>query len=143
MKVSVVGESALRRGRWRRKKGSVVQPEEQHGLRPERRLGKHLLTAKVFLDKATAANAPSWIVNLDPSNACDRVNWSAAWSALAAHGDSKSYVDLAVLALMPHSVNCRGNLSSGGVLRVESKPLVHRFGVGHELLATLRGHSGF
>ena len=45
------------------------QPEEQHGLRPGRRLEEHLLTANLLLDKAAAAGITMWIVSLDLSKA--------------------------------------------------------------------------
>ena len=49
------------------------QPEEQHehGFRAGRRLGEHLLTANLFLDKTLAANIPVWILSLDLSKIFD------------------------------------------------------------------------
>ena len=51
----------------------ICQPEEQHGFRPNRRLEEHLLTANMFLDKATQVQIPVWIVSLELSKAFDRV----------------------------------------------------------------------
>jgi len=45
----------------------TYQPEEQHGFRSKYRLEEHLLTAKLFLDKATAHGIPVWLVSLDLS----------------------------------------------------------------------------
>ena len=52
----------------------TYQPEEQHGFRSKYRLEKHLLTANLFLDKATAHGIPVWLVSLDLSKAFDRVH---------------------------------------------------------------------
>ena len=53
------------------------QPEEQHGLRPGRRLEEHFVTANLMLDKSDAARIPFWIISLDLSKAFDRVHWPA------------------------------------------------------------------
>ena len=45
------------------------QPEEQHGLRPGRRVEEHLLTPNLLLDKAAAAGITVWVVSFDSSNA--------------------------------------------------------------------------
>ena len=64
------------------------QPEEQHGFRSKYRLEEHLLTANLFLDKATAHGIPVWMVSLDLSKAFDRVHWPTLWNALRAQGIS-------------------------------------------------------
>ena len=43
----------------------LEQPDEQHGIRPGRRIEEHLLTTNILLDKATAAGRTIWIVTLD------------------------------------------------------------------------------
>ena len=40
------------------------QPEEQHGLRRNRRIEEHFLTANMVIDKKLLANTPLWIVSL-------------------------------------------------------------------------------
>ena len=50
------------------------QPQEQHGLRPGRKLEEHLLTANLLLDKAAAGGIRVWIISLDLSKAFDRVH---------------------------------------------------------------------
>ena len=44
------------------------QPEEEHGFRSKYRLGGHLLTANLLLDKATARGIPVWLVSSHLSN---------------------------------------------------------------------------
>ena len=66
----------------------TYQPEEQHGFRSKYRLEEHLLTANLFLDKATAHGIPVWLVSFDLSKAFDRVHWPTLWNALRAQGIS-------------------------------------------------------
>ena len=66
----------------------TYQPEDQHGFRSKYRLEEHLLTANLFLDKATAHGIPVWLVSLDLSKAFDRVHWPTLWNALRAQGIS-------------------------------------------------------
>ena len=47
-----------------------------------------MLTANLFLDKATAHGIPVWLVSLDLSKAFDRVHWPTLWNALRAQGIS-------------------------------------------------------
>ena len=49
------------------------QPEKQHGFRCGRRLGEHLVSANLMIDKLLAVGKPFWIVSLDLSKAFDRV----------------------------------------------------------------------
>ena len=62
------------------------QPEKQHGFRSKYRLEEHLLTANLFLDKATARGIPVWMVSLDLSKAFDCVHWPTLWKSLRAQG---------------------------------------------------------
>ena len=62
----------------------TYQPEEQHGFRSKYRLEEHLLTANLFLDKATAHGIPVWLVSLDLSKAFDRLHSLTLWNALRA-----------------------------------------------------------
>ena len=64
------------------------QPEELHGFRSKNRFEEHLLTANLFLDKATAHGIPVWLVSLDPSKAFGRVHWPTLRNSLRAQGIS-------------------------------------------------------
>ena len=70
----------------------TYQPEEQHGFRSKYRFEEHLLTANLFLDKATAHGIPVWLVSLDLSKAFDRVHWPTLWNALRAQGISDQMI---------------------------------------------------
>ena len=47
------------------------QPEEQHRFRRGRRLGEHLASANLVIDKSLPVGKPVWIVSLDFSKAFD------------------------------------------------------------------------
>ena len=70
----------------------AMQPEEQHGFRQGKRIEEHLLTANVSLQKTLAASAPLWIISLDLSKTCDKIDWNALWSALRQHGISEHLI---------------------------------------------------
>ena len=69
-----------------------VQPEEQHGFRPNRRLEEHLLTANMIIDNTRQCGMPLWVLSLDLSKAFDRVDWPSLWQALRAHGVSEHII---------------------------------------------------
>ena len=64
---------------------ALCSMEEQQAFRSDRRIGKHLLTACLVMEKTWAANVPILLVNLDLSKAFDRIRWSSLWQALLAH----------------------------------------------------------
>ena len=59
-----------------------AQPEEQHGFRTNRRIGKDLLSAQMVIDKKLLANRPLWIPSSNLPKAFDRVDWDALWCGL-------------------------------------------------------------
>ena len=88
------------------------QPEEQHGFRSKYRLEEHLLTANLFLDKATPRGIPVWMVSLNLSKAFDRVRWPTLWNALRAQGISDHMICMLSKLYEGQSGEVRGKCGS-------------------------------
>ena len=58
----------------------------------EGRIEEHLLTANVCLQKTSAANTPLWIINLNFSEAFDKIDWNALWTASGQHRISEHLI---------------------------------------------------
>ena len=58
---------------------------QRNRFRQGKRIKEHLLTANLCLQKTFAANAPLWIISLDPSKPFDKIDCNAIWSALQQH----------------------------------------------------------
>ena len=95
-----------------------MQPEEQHGFPQGTRIEEHLLTANVSLQKTLAASAPLWIISLDLSKACDKIDWNALWSALRQHGQTGVVKERDVDS---SGFDIRGGVRQGCVLRLSPR----------------------